>query len=484
MDAVSDTLNLFSHYFDPSPPNLTAMNNFSVLVFSNYPSGSTPWFGPAGLLGMGPSSTLLKRLFDLQLIPSRSFGLYMGTAYPAAAGVMNGSITLGGYDSGRFTDEVHNYSISPAGASPFQVQVQQMTLISADGKVTDLVDSSFGAYITTSQYELTLPVTVTQKFADSTGAIPDDGDSKSVLLRLPEDFNASLTITLDDGLSITYPSSWLKNVSSKTPISAAPLSSNTTSSQPSLLGSAFLSSLYLIANYDSNTFHLAPALPAAPYVTKQPLCANDSNPTPARQPKISHFAATGLTGAIVAGVIGGTALTLVLLWALRRLLQWCMRNRVKSENKTKELDCEGSPPVPASGRSRKSNKTPSPPSLNQVGSEMKTFEFILSPRNDPNSQSQSQTYSYSLYSENVPMTAPLTPMTAVPLLDNCRTDTNPNPSATTQSSNRRPNVYVQTQFAPPPSRLAGGKKSKGPKSTSTSTAHSMLTKVFPPPARR
>merc|ERR1711939_907160 len=109
---------------------------------------------------------------------------------------------------------------------------------------------AFDAYITTSQYQLNLPAGVTQKIADLTGATPSD-DAENVL-RLPADFDATLTIMLEGGLNITYDAQWLRNVSNNSPISAAPLSSSgnsTTSSKVNLLGSAFLSNIYFMANY-------------------------------------------------------------------------------------------------------------------------------------------------------------------------------------------------------------------------------------------
>lgn len=371
VETALDTFNIFTHYFDPSPPNLTQIPRFPVTVLSNYSSTSTPWFGPAGLVGLGPSSTLLQHLYDLRLISSRSFGLYMGTAYEQSNGVSNGSLTLGGYDSGRFEDQVYNYTISPSGPetahSPFKVSVAQMTLTTADGNQTELSDQ-FDAYITTSQYQLRLPDAVTQRLADVTGATASD-DAESVL-RLPADFDASLTITLQGGLSVTYDAQWLRNVSNNSPISAGGLSNTTTpspggngtsSAQVNLLGSAFLSSLYLMANYDAQplpTFHLASALPNAPYVQTVALCAN-TVPVAAATTKVPSFARAGLTGAIVGGVIGGIGLTFAVWWLLRK----CMQRRA---NKSIEGDGVAMP-----GHGKKDSKDEG----ERDSTEMATFAF-------------------------------------------------------------------------------------------------------------
>lgn len=294
----------------------------------------------------------------------------MGTAYQQANGAMNGSLTLGGYDSGRFEGDVYNYTISNAnfhGAhSPFKVTIAQMTLTTADGNQTELSDE-FDAYITTSQYDLNLPGAVTQKFADITGATPSN-DGLNVL-QLPSGFDATLTIALAGGFNITYDAQWLRNVSNNSPISAAPISSttNTTSSQANLLGSAFLSSLYLMANYDSHPpkFQLASAIPNAQYVQTQTLCP-DTVPTPAPTTNIPSFTRAGLTGAIIGGVVGGMGLTFLSWWGLRRCMQRRMRQRAEAQARNEALDGAAISVRPKSGGSTSSDRE---------SSEMATFAF-------------------------------------------------------------------------------------------------------------
>ncbi|KIW12204.1 hypothetical protein PV08_09480 [Exophiala spinifera] len=332
VETAFDTFNLFTHYFDPSPPNITKISNFPITVLSNYSAKTTPWFGPAGLVGLGPSSTLLRHLYDLKLISSRSFGLYTGAAYAQSNGAMNGSLTLGGCDSGRFGGNVYNFTIvepnPDADHSPFKVLVTQMMLDTGNGSKTELLDG-FDAYITTSQYPLSLPAGVTKKLADITGASPSN-DALDVL-RLPSDFDGTLTITLEGGLNLTYNSEWLRNISNNSPISAAPLSTssgNSTATSPSLLGSAFLSNVYFMANYDSHppTFQLASALPQGLYVQTKTLCPN-TVPVAAKATKISSFGRAGLTGAIVASVLGGIGFSFACFWCFRKYMRRRMRKR-------------------------------------------------------------------------------------------------------------------------------------------------------------
>ncbi|OAP57755.1 hypothetical protein AYL99_08493 [Fonsecaea erecta] len=376
-----DTFNLFTHYYDPSPPNITRIPNFPLTVLSNYSASTTPWFGPAGLLGLGPKSTLLEHLYNLELISSRSFGLYMGTGYEQANGAVNGSLTLGGYDSGRFEGDVYNFTIRPAQPdaqhSPFVVSVEQMTLTASDGTETDLLTEGFDAHIITSQYQLNLPSDVLQKFSQQTGATPSHDNLE--VFRLPDDFDSTLTITLESGLSVTYDSDWLKNVSNNSPISTGTVSGKSTNKTVNFFGTAFLSQLYFMANYDSSppTFHLANALPHAPYVFTQTLCPN-TIPTPAPKSSLTGFGTSGLTGAILGGAIGGIGLSFAVYWLLRKWMQrrvW--RQQAEQAMKGKGTDSESTITVTA-GKGKGSPSSFSShdeEAQREDGSEMATFAF-------------------------------------------------------------------------------------------------------------
>lgn len=348
-----DTFNLFVHYFDPSPAVHTGVPGYTVAILSNYSSASTPWFGPAGLLGLGPSSTILNRLHELGLISTRSYGLYMGTYYKEASGLINGSLALGGYDSGRFQGDVHNYSIGVPNAdahnSPFSVTISQMTLTDNNGGEGHLLTEDLEAYLTTHQYEINLPGSVLEKFAEETGA-----ESADDRYRLPDGFNSSLTVTLSSGLNITFEPEWLKNVSNDSPFSATASDANkdnSSSNAPALLGSAFFTHIYMMVNYDAKpgpTFYLASALPHGPYVMTRTLC-EETQPVAAAPTNISSFAASGMAGAIVGGVVGGIGLTFLVWWAVRKYVQRRMRaTQQRTATKGKSID-GGNMPIGGAG---------------------------------------------------------------------------------------------------------------------------------------
>lgn len=328
-EQVTDTYNLFVHYFDPSPPTVTHVPDVPITVLSNYSSDQSPWFGPAGLFGLGPSSTILTRLHDLDLISTRSYGLYTGTYYEPANGLINGSLTLGGWDSGRFEGQPFSHQISDPNPdfdnSPLRITISHMTLTNSNGDEAQLLAPSqdLDAYLSTSQHEINLPGPILDRFVQETNA--DDSEN---VYSLPQDFNSTLTISLSSGLNLTFEPEWLKNVSNNSPISTTASDNRTTSDSDSnslaFLGSAFLTHIYLMVNYDAPTptFYLASALPHAPYVMTTTFCT-DTVPNPAPPTDISSFAANGIAGAVVGGVIGGIGLTF-LIWWLSRL---CMQRR-------------------------------------------------------------------------------------------------------------------------------------------------------------
>ena len=336
----NDTLHIFEHYFDPSPPNVTSVTDFPLTQITAPDSSSPPWFGPSGLFGLGADAPILQRLVDQDVISTRSFGLYIGTSYTRADGKINGSLTLGGYDSGRFEGTANTYQLvqdydSQRNETPFRVTVTGLVLndLSNNGNVsTSLIDEGFDAYLTTDQYSMSFPQAATDLFLESTStdATPQANDFSEPTFYLPPSANFSLTITLSSNLTITIPASELRNLSNASPISPPTLIPNTpargpfnnsdlsngTTAGPALLGTAFLSHVYLTANYDASpqpSFYLNKALPDGPYVMTQGLCA-DSVPVMAVSTSISSWNKNGTIGAILGGVIGGIALVFVGWW--------------------------------------------------------------------------------------------------------------------------------------------------------------------------
>ncbi|KPI36371.1 uncharacterized protein AB675_2950 [Cyphellophora attinorum] len=327
----NDTLRIYEHYFDPSPPMLHNITDFPVTELTDYKSNRSSWYGPSGQLGLGADAPILSRLVEQGAISTRSFGLYVGTAYPRAGGAINGSLTLGGFDSGRLEGDAYNYTLTTdydagAGETPFRVEVQSVVLndLSDNNSSTTLSSEPFDAFLTTDQYSMSFPQSITDAFLKRTSTDPEvrENDFSEPSLYLPETANFSLTINLSSGLRVIIPPEELRNVSNASPISPPTLlsssaNSTTSLSGPPLLGSSFLAHLYLSVNYDaepSPAFYLNDARPHGPYVMTQPLCASDSVPVGVEPVKVSSWSRKGTIGAVLGGVIGGVALVVVAWW--------------------------------------------------------------------------------------------------------------------------------------------------------------------------
>jgi hypothetical protein len=423
-----DTMYLYTHYFEIDPPTATACNDFPHLLLSNSTSPNTSFFGPAGVLGLGELSTNLGQLADNNVITSRSFGLYLGAGYDRAGGVVNGSITFGGFDSGRFISPVHNYTLAPSVSSPtqspFQVHVSQITLDFPElggGSINLINDTGFAAEITTSQYPLSLPQSVTQAFASALQATPANNVDNS--LRLTSPFSGNMTITLSDGFQVSFPPEWVSNISGITPIAA-------TSSDTYALGAAFLQYVYLAVNYDSAppAFHLARAVLENAYVMPRPLCPNIA-PTAWVPPQLSHFTRAGLAGAAVGSVIGGSAVTLLVFVLVQNYLR--RRQRKKKSVRFAEMGAEKGVEMVDIEEIEQTGNTPATGGRNPTGQK-----FVFRPPLTPGQ----------------PITPGLSVTTSFP---------EPRPGAASTVKGPPERKPVVTTFDPPPAKsIAGDKKQK------------------------
>lgn len=310
-DAVigTDTVHLYTHFFQTEPVSETTVDEFPLEVISN--GSAVP-----GKLGLGSQLTLLTKLYDDSLISSRSFGLYIGNSTPQTKESINGSLTLGGYDSKRFTGTVKTYTMESSNANPFRVHVKQIILHDDGGEaqnVSLVKGDGFDAQITTDQYHLSLPADVTQAYVDALDAATPSGDAESSL-RINKSFNGTMSVILSTGFTVK-----LENISWSNAVVAGRQQNLNKSDdgnapgpepEPFYLGGAWLSQVYLVANYDDNAFHLAQAVQDTDFVSLQTLCPGDV-PRPYTDPDTSSFAKKGLVGAVIGGV--GAAILLLYL---------------------------------------------------------------------------------------------------------------------------------------------------------------------------
>lgn len=301
----TDNLHLYTHFFETDPAFEHVVPDSDV-EFAN--SGDVS----PGIVGLGPGSTLLQRLYDLNLTTARVHSLYIGSGMDRAGGVVNGSNVFGGYDSGRFTTPVHSYDMDLSSDEYLGVTVSNVVLDEpSNGNLRNVSimngTSPFTAKITTDQYPLTLPYSITQAFASHTSAVPSNNSDGS--LQIPQPFNGTLTITLSDNFTITLPPEVVYNASGLSPVAANNQTDD--ASNTFYLSVAWLSQVYVMLDFEASRFHLAQVIPKNAYVMPQPWCPS-STPVPYDyanpNPNASAFWAKGLIGAVIGGVIGGSAL--------------------------------------------------------------------------------------------------------------------------------------------------------------------------------
>ncbi|KAF2021155.1 acid protease [Aaosphaeria arxii CBS 175.79] len=309
---ASETVRLYTHYFETDGASQTLLEDVDIEVVVN--SSTTP-----SIVGIGQASTILQGLVAQNKIAARTYSLYIGQGFDRAGGSVNGSNAFGGYDSGRFTGQAHSFSMNTANRNPFSVTVKDI-IITETGNPnsnTSLFDakkfpsakqpSAFTAQITTDQYPLSLPYQITQNFIKHLDATKDNywGDNS---LKLRSQFNGTLSIVIagDNGdFTVTLPQEVLVNASNITPIQDR----TEASSAPFLLSTAFLSQVYLMADFETFKFYLAEAVQKNNIVMPETFCPK-AVPSAYERPKQGAWMKQGLIGAVIGGVLGGIGIAI------------------------------------------------------------------------------------------------------------------------------------------------------------------------------
>jgi hypothetical protein len=296
---------LFTHFFEVDPAFATEVQGAPV-EFGLGGANVSP-----GRLGIGLASTILQRLVDVGKIAGRTYSLYIGSGMDRAGGVVNGSSVFGGYDAGRFKAPVHSQPMDLTNPDYLPVTVSNIVLTDPTDSTKNLsiMDNgqSFEARITTDQYPMSLPYQVTQNFMSTLSAKTTDESDGSVQLTKP--FNGTMTITLSNGFEVTLPSDVIYNASGIAPVAFREKDDNS----PNYLSVAWLSEVYLMLDFETSQFHIAQAIAKNAYVMPRTFCPN-SIPVPFDySKKASPFVTKGLIGAVIGGVIGGSAMIVAII---------------------------------------------------------------------------------------------------------------------------------------------------------------------------
>jgi hypothetical protein len=326
----TDNINIFTHFFEPDPASVTLVPDTAV----EFGEGGNV---SPGRLGIGSSSTLLNSLVKIGRIAGRQYSLYVGSGMNRAGGVVNGSSTFGGYDAGRFKKPVYeNNPMDLVNPDYLPVTVTGITLTDKTNSQINNVSildngKSFEARITTDQYPMSFPYQVTRNFMSLLAAETTSEQDHS--LRLTKQFNGTMTITLSNGFSVTLPQEVMYNASGLSPVAERTQKDNS----PNYLSLAWLSEVYLMLDFDSSVFHLAQVKAKNAYVMPRTFCPRNVPVPYDYSNSASAFVRQGMIGAVVGGVIGGSALILALavvfmFWRRKKLMKdqearWAMEEQ-------------------------------------------------------------------------------------------------------------------------------------------------------------
>ncbi|KAF2095943.1 hypothetical protein NA57DRAFT_43748 [Rhizodiscina lignyota] len=331
----TEVFHLYTHYFESNPAWETNVNSTLEVADSG---NNNP-----GIVGLGQNSTLLQSLADSKIIAGRTLSYYGGSNTPRAGGSINGSISWGGYDAGRFVEPTHQYNMDLSNADFLPLTVTDIRIASSDGATNvSLLDSakfpnlgkgnhSFTGRLSTDQFPLSLPYQITQNFIKTLSAVPSDYTDGS--LRISKPFNGSMTFTLSDGFQVTLPHDVLYNVSGISPVADRKQDDNS----PFYLTLPFLAQVYLMMDYEASVFHLATAvqdnnIDYNKYVMPTTFCPH-STPKMYKVPSKSDFKKNGLIGALIGGTIAGIALTTLSVFIIMLCRQQRHINRKEKEER-------------------------------------------------------------------------------------------------------------------------------------------------------
>lgn len=147
----------------------------------------------------------LTTLKNQNLIPSVSFGYTAGNQYRLKQ--VLGSLTLGGYDAGRFTPNRLSFPFSDDSSRNLMVGVQSISSTDQKGANSDLLapGDGFMAYVDSSVAQIWLPLKACQAFEKAFGITFDETSQlylvNSSLHSQLQTLNASVTFELGAGTS-------------------------------------------------------------------------------------------------------------------------------------------------------------------------------------------------------------------------------------------------------------------------------------------
>lgn len=284
-----------------------------------------------------PSPSYMSKLKDQQLIPSLSYGYTAGNQY--RLNKVLASLTLGGYDSAKFTPNNLTFSFAPDNERDVVVGLQGISMTSETEANVDLLPEPVTMYIDSLVPQIWLPVAACERFEEAFG-LTYDNDTELYLVNdtLHDNLvaqNASVTFTLGqttsggETIDIVLPYAAFdltaqppyQGLSEQT--SYFPLRRGLNDSQY-IFGRTFLQEAYIIVDHERQNFSVSQCVFAlnAGQTIIPIIIPEDSNSTSNAQGAGSGGSLS--TGAIAGIAVGGVVGVLAVL-SLIGLLYWRKR---------------------------------------------------------------------------------------------------------------------------------------------------------------
>lgn len=162
-----------------------------------------------GMLGLNPASTnftpedqgnpsYMSTLKANDLIPSLSFGYTAGNQYTLKQ--VLGSLTLGGFDSSRFTPNDLTIPFADETSRELMVGIQSISSLDQDGTISNLLPTGIMSLVDSTVPQIWLPIEACEAFERAFGLTFDETTElylvNSSLRSQLQDQNASVTFTL------------------------------------------------------------------------------------------------------------------------------------------------------------------------------------------------------------------------------------------------------------------------------------------------
>ncbi|KAJ4982753.1 eukaryotic aspartyl protease [Stagonosporopsis vannaccii] len=310
--------------------NATQVEDSVVAVYA----APDPWVGQIGLSPSlvfineeHQSSSLLQRLKDERIIPSLSFGYQAGSSDRFTR--VAGSLTLGGYDRSRQSNETLLVPLNP----DVVVSVQSLSITSTNGTTTRVLSDGIKATIDSNTPDIWLPTSVCDELASALGLTYFEEADRYIVTEparsglkssLPVfSFILGISATGGSTISIDIPYGAF-DLQATFPIFSAPAYffpiRRAANESQFTLGRAFLQEVYLSVDWERNVFNISQALFNSPplvqdIVTIEPVDRLEELNPQANDPG-------GSTVSLSTGAIAGIAIGSLILIVLVALGLW------------------------------------------------------------------------------------------------------------------------------------------------------------------